>query len=94
MSYKILILSCNTGEGHNSAAKALQNYARSVGTDCDVLDALNLKNDRISKFVSGLYDVSVRLSLFSSIYALGEWYSDRKHRSITYANYCGEDYHR
>lgn len=34
---------------------------------------------RISKFVSGLYDVSVRLSLFSSIYALGEWYSDRKH---------------
>lgn len=34
---------------------------------------------RILKFVSGLYDVSVRLSLFSSIYALGEWYSDRKH---------------
>ena len=79
MSYKILILSCNTGEGHNSAAKALQNYAHSVGIDCDVLDALSLKNARISKFVSGLYDASVKLSIFSSIYALGEWYSDRKH---------------
>lgn len=79
MSYKILILSCNTGEGHNSAAKALQNYAHSVGIDCDVLDALSLKNARISKFVSGLYDASVKLSIFSSIYALGERYSDRKH---------------
>lgn len=79
MSYKILILSCNTGEGHNSAAKALQNYAQSVGIDCDVLDALSLKNARISKFVSGLYVASVKLSIFSSIYALGEWYSDRKH---------------
>lgn len=77
--YKILILSCNTGEGHNSAARALQNYARSVGIDCDLLDALSLRYERISKIVSGLYDASVKLSLFSSIYALGEWYSDRKH---------------
>ena len=63
MSYKILILSCNTGEGHNSAAKALQNYAQSVGIDCDVLEALSLKNARISKFVSGLYVASVKLSI-------------------------------
>lgn len=77
--YKLLILSCNTGEGHNSAAKALQHYAHSVGIDCDVLDSLSLRNARISKFVSGLYDASVKLSLFSSIYALGEWYSNRKH---------------
>lgn len=79
MSYKILILSCNTGEGHNSAAKALQHYAHSVGIDCDVLDALSLNNARISKFVSGLYDASVKLSLFGGIYALCEWYSNRKH---------------
>ncbi len=79
MSYRILILSCNTGEGHNSAAKALQHYAKSAGVDCDVLDALSLRNARISKFVSGLYDATVKLSLFGSIYALGEWYSNRKH---------------
>lgn len=77
MLYKILILSCNTGEGHNSAAKALQHYGRSVGIDCDVFDTLSLKDGRVSKFVSGLYDVSVRLSFFSWMYAIGEWYSNR-----------------
>lgn len=79
MSYRILILSCNTGEGHNSAARALQNYARSVGIDCDLLDALSLRYERISKTVSELYELSVRLSLFSRIYALGEWYNNRGH---------------
>ena len=36
---KILILSCNTGEGHNSAAKAIREYFLSNNDECDIKDA-------------------------------------------------------
>ena len=39
-SMRILILSCNTGEGHNSCATALREYFQAQGTPCDVADAL------------------------------------------------------
>lgn len=80
MSYKILILSGNTGEGHNSAAKALQHYIESLGMDSDVYDTLSLKNERISRIVSRLYEFSVRFSIFSAIYAFAEWYSNRGYK--------------
>ncbi len=38
---RILILSCNTGEGHNSTAKAIMQYAESCGSFCEIKDALS-----------------------------------------------------
>ncbi len=49
---KVLILSCNTGEGHNSCAKAIQEVYQSRNRECDILDALNLVGPRLSRFVS------------------------------------------
>ncbi len=37
----ILILSCNTGEGHNSTARAVAQYAEAQGTACEIRDALS-----------------------------------------------------
>lgn len=47
---RMLILTCNTGEGHNSCAKAIQETCTARGDVCDILDSLTL----ISKYISSL----------------------------------------
>lgn len=37
---KLVILSCNTGEGHNSTARAIAQYAEAQGDTVEILDAL------------------------------------------------------
>lgn len=37
---RVLILSCNTGEGHNSCAKALKEIFESKGHHCIIEDSL------------------------------------------------------
>ena len=38
---RTLILSCNTGEGHNSCAKAIQAEYAAHGERCEIVDALH-----------------------------------------------------
>ena len=47
-----LILSCNTGEGHNSAGKGIVEYYAKFNERCDVVDALNFVSERFSKNIS------------------------------------------
>ena len=35
---RVLILSCNTGEGHNSCGRAIQEAFRGQGIDCEMVD--------------------------------------------------------
>ena len=49
---RVLILSCNTGEGHNSCAAAIQAEFESRGDQCLTMDALNFISEGTSKFVS------------------------------------------
>lgn len=49
---RFLILSCNTGEGHNSAAKAVKEYFESFGDECDIKDALAFWSPEKSKIIS------------------------------------------
>ena len=51
-SLKILILSCNTGSGHNSAAAAIAEYAKTQGATCDIMDALAFTSEHFSKMIS------------------------------------------
>ena len=46
-----LILSCNTGEGHNSCAKAIQAEYHAHGEVCDMVDALQFISKRASRFI-------------------------------------------
>lgn len=52
---KTLILSCNTGEGHNSCAKAIQQYYNDKGELCDIADCLGLFSPMISNMISKLH---------------------------------------
>lgn len=48
---RILLLSTNTGEGHNSTAKAVMGVLESRGVDCAMADALAFLSPGFSKFV-------------------------------------------
>ena len=39
---KVLILSCNTGQGHNTAGKAILETFTARGVDCTMMDTLRL----------------------------------------------------
>ncbi len=48
---KVLILSCNTGEGHNSTAAAIQEAFLNQSIPCDIRDALAFQSPRTSEFI-------------------------------------------
>jgi processive 1,2-diacylglycerol beta-glucosyltransferase len=74
---KVLLLTCNTGEGHNSAAKAMFGYLNAKGIECEIKDALSLASEDISKMVSNLYLKSTETpEVFKRIYKTGEMVSD------------------
>lgn len=68
---KVLILTCNTGEGHNSASAAVCEALELRGHTCDTVDALGFLSKQASVFISHWH---VRLyrhapKLFGSGYA-------------------------
>lgn len=93
---KILILSCDTGEGHNSAAQALLEYFHICHIEAEMADTLALVSSTVSRTASDIYIFSTRTSLFKLTYKAGELVSDtnkNKLKSPVYlANklYCGK----
>ena len=73
---KVLILSCNTGEGHNSAARALKSHLMSIGIDCTITDTLSMIGKNASQRVSDFYVYSTRTNLFKHMYRIGLAVSD------------------
>ena len=53
---KILILSCRTGEGHNSAAKAVKEALDDFGAECELVDALTFSGRRPNEIVTNSYN--------------------------------------
>ena len=47
---KVLILSCNTGGGHNSAAAAIKDYFEKNGSRCDIVNALDFLPEELKKY--------------------------------------------
>ncbi len=81
-----LILSCGTGGGHNSAAKAIKEECISRGWGAVMLNPYTLCGTRTAKLIDKTY---VRLVQrfpegFGFIYQLGEWYRRLPFRSPVY----------
>ena len=83
---KILILSCNTGEGHNSAGRAVKEYLELQGHQVVMEDMMLLKGARTSKAVGGAYVGIVKHCplLFGLGYRLGGWVSSDTRKSPVY----------
>lgn len=48
----VLILSCSTGQGHNSCAQAIAEYFTSQGVPCDIRDGLDFISPQTARFIS------------------------------------------
>lgn len=71
---RVLVLSCNTGQGHNSCAKAIKEVVDANGEVCDIVDALGFISKRVSTVISrghvSIYRHCPRL--FSASYRFSE----------------------
>lgn len=48
---RVLILTCNTGGGHNACARAIQEMFHKNGHSCEAADAISFVSERLSKFM-------------------------------------------
>lgn len=83
---KVLILSCNTGQGHNSAALAVYENLRSHQVECEFMDALLFAGKRTSNAVSKTYInvASKTPHIFGLAYRAGGFISNTKTKSPVY----------
>lgn len=86
---KVLILSCNTGQGHNTAGRAVLEELRRQGVPCEMKDVLLFAGRRTSRVVSNAYvKITTRSPLvFQWLYRAGEAIrSDRLRSPVYFAN--------
>ncbi|MCI8465740.1 MAG: glycosyltransferase [Lachnospiraceae bacterium] len=86
---KALILSCNTGQGHNAAGKALKEEFLRRGIPCDMLDALRFARPKTSRRASGAYIKTTTKfpEAFGAVYKVaGKISSDKRKSPVYYAN--------
>ena len=84
---KVLILSCGTGGGHNSAAKAIKESLVENGVNVDFIEYLDIINPKIRNKVNNLYIKSTKANgkIFKVVYKLGEIYQKTNLKSPVYA---------
>ncbi|MCI9067646.1 MAG: glycosyl transferase [Lachnospiraceae bacterium] len=86
---KALILSCNTGQGHNAAGKALKEEFLRRGAECKMLDALRFARPKTSGRASGVYVKTATNfpDVFGAAYKVaGKISSSRRKSPVYYAN--------
>ena len=73
---KILILSCGTGGGHNSAAFAVQETLHARGVQTELFDPIQLKSEKAKNLVSDTYKNIIKNTptIFGVIYQAGAIY--------------------
>ena len=83
---KVLILSCGTGGGHNSAALAVKNKLEEKGIETDFIEYLDIINPKIKNSVNKLYLKSTQNEgkVFKVVYRLGELYQKTNLKSPVY----------
>ena len=83
---KILILSCNTGGGHNTAARAMKEEIERQGHEAIMMDYLALANQVTSNLISNSYINMARYSphFFGMIYRTSLALSTNRHLSPLY----------
>ena len=76
MERRILILSCFTGEGHNSAAKAMHSAFDALEVPSRIMDPVSFQGKHAQHFISSFYNGMIRRSpgAFGALYKAGALY--------------------
>lgn len=84
---KVLILSTGTGEGHNSAAKAMKEQFDGNGIPCVMADALDFASGKAARYGRNVYIWSTKKGVFGGAYRAGSAITSSRHKSpVYYAN--------
>lgn len=83
---KVLILSCGTGGGHNSAARAIQEGLLEKGIIADYIEYLDIINSKTKDKINKLYlkTTNGNGKVFKVVYKLGELYEKTNLKSPVY----------
>ena len=83
---KVLVLTCNTGGGHNSCAKYIKDEFNNEGITCEILDYMSLASQKASLRAEKLYLDSTKGkgNIFKIVYKLGELYNKTGLKSPVY----------
>ena len=76
MERRILILSCFTGEGHNSAAKAMHSAFDALEVPSRIMDPVSFQGKHAQHFISSFYNGMIRRTpkAFGALYKAGALY--------------------
>jgi processive 1,2-diacylglycerol beta-glucosyltransferase len=83
---KTVLLTCRTGQGHNSAAQAVRQALEARGAECEIKDALAFLGDNVSETITNAF-VNIALKTpraFGFMYAAGEFLSSERRKSPVY----------
>ena len=86
---KVLILSCSTGGGHNTAGKAIKERLEYQGHEAVMLDPFTLSSERTARIIgNGYIWVAKHIpDFFGFLYRIGGRISSSRHKSpVYYAN--------
>lgn len=83
---RLLILSCSTGDGHNSAARAVAEEAVRRGITYEIADPVRFQGPRAQRLVTSCYNGMIRRTpkMFGAVYKLGALYDAAGWRSPVY----------
>jgi len=84
---KVLVLSCSTGEGHNSAARAICEALKNAGAEYELKDPVSFRGEKTPKKIAGLYNNLIKKTpaAFGMVYKLGSLYDSSRLPSPIYA---------
>ncbi len=73
---KFLLLSSNTGEGHNSAARAIAETANRCGIEAEIAESLSIGKPNRRALIPFWYNMTIRVAplVFSAVYHAGDLY--------------------
>ena len=76
MERRILILSCFTGEGHNSAARAMHSAFDALEVPSRIMDPVSFQGKHAQHFISSFYNGMIRRTpgAFGALYKAGALY--------------------
>ena len=86
---KAVILTCSTGQGHNSAALAVRQALEARGATCETRDALAFLGNNVSEAITSAFvNIAIKTPrAFGFMYAAGEFVSsDRRKSPVYFAN--------
>ena len=77
---KFLLLSSNTGEGHNSAARAIAEVANRMGIEAEIAESLSIGKPNKRVLIPFWYNTTIRVAplVFSAVYHVGNLYDRSK----------------